>query len=268
MREISAQRLKELQLGILDAVVGFCGENGIKCWLNAGTLLGAVRHKGYIPWDDDVDLAMIWPDYDKFMASFNNHNDRYKFVCYENDPESFTHFGKVFDTSTVLYEPNEKGERLCVYADIFVMDNSPSDEESRRKMFRRRDILTLCNLGRKLPVFLRPTRGGLMRRIAVYMFRAALRIFPRHYFVKALVRNAKTYADSDTEFCGDFTGTHNAVMRRELMEGITQLEFEGKMYPAPVGYDEWLTKLFGDYMQIPPPEKRASTHFFKAYELD
>ncbi|MBQ3446230.1 MAG: LicD family protein, partial [Synergistaceae bacterium] len=155
MREISAQRLKELQLGILDAVVGFCGENGIKCWLNAGTLLGAVRHKGYIPWDDDVDLAMLRPDYDKFMASFNNHNDRYKFVCYENDPESFTHFGKVFDTSTVLYEPNEKGERLCVYADIFVMDNSPSDEESRRKMFRRRDILTLCNLGRKLPVVLR-----------------------------------------------------------------------------------------------------------------
>ncbi|MBQ6981111.1 MAG: LicD family protein, partial [Synergistaceae bacterium] len=65
MKEIDAARLKEIQIEILDVVMKFCEDNGINCWLNGGTLLGAVRHKGYIPWDDDVDLGMLRPDYDK-----------------------------------------------------------------------------------------------------------------------------------------------------------------------------------------------------------
>lgn len=268
MKKIDITRLREIQIEILDVVMSYCEDNGIKCWLNGGTLLGAVRHKGYIPWDDDIDLGMLRPDYDRFMAMFNKSGGRYKFVCAENDPESFEWFGKVFDTSTVLYEPDEKGEKLSVYIDIFVMDNAPEDEAEQRKIFRRRGILRVCNLGRKLPIFSKPTRGGLLRSLAVYAFRALLRVFPRHYFVKQLVKNAKSYADHDTGLVGDFTGLRYAVCKREILENLTQLEFEGKMYPVPSGYDEWLRKLYGDYMQLPPPEERVSTHFFKAYEKD
>ena len=268
MKEIGQERLKEIQLEIIDVVMKFCADNGLKCWLNGGTLLGAVRHKGYIPWDDDIDLGMLRPDYDKFMAMFNEKNERYKFVSAEIDSESFVYFGKVLDTSTVLYEPDEKGDKLSVYIDIFVMDNAPIDEAEQKKMFRRRNILFVCNLGRKLPVFLKPTRGGFLRRIAVSLFRAVLRVFPRHYFVKELVKNAKRYAYQDTGFVGDFVGLHNAVIRRERLEEMTGLDFEGRKYNAPVGYDEWLTLLYGDYMQLPPAEKRVSTHFFKAYEMD
>lgn len=268
MKEIDTKRLKEIQIEIVDAVMKFCDENGIKCWLNGGTLLGAVRHKGYIPWDDDIDLGMLRPDYDKFMEIFNTKNDRYKFVSAENDAESFEWFGKVFDTSTILYEPDEKGERLSVYVDIFVMDNAPIDEREQARMFRKRDIYFVCNLGRKLPVFLRPTRGGLLRRLAVYGFRAVLRIFPRHYFVRELVRNAKKFSGTDTGLVGDFTGLRDAVCRREILEEMTELEFEGKKYKAPKGYDEWLRRLYGDYMKLPPESERVSTHVFKAYERD
>lgn len=268
MKEIGQERLKEIQLEIMDVVMKFCADNGIKCWLNGGTLLGAVRHKGYIPWDDDIDLGMLRPDYDKFIELFNKKNDRYKFSSAENNPESFNHFGKVFDTTTVLYEPDEKGDKLAVYIDIFVMDNAPLDEAEQKRMFRKSKVFFVCNLGRKLPIFLKPTRGGFLRRIAVSLFRAVLRIFPRHYFVQALVRNAKRYASNDTGLVGDFMGQHDAVIRRERLEEMTELEFEGKKYNAPIGYDEWLTKLYGDYMQLPPLEKRVSTHFFKAYELD
>lgn len=268
MKEIGRERLREIQIEILDAVMSFCDENGIKCWLNGGTLLGAVRHGGYIPWDDDIDLGMLRPDYDKFMAMFNAKNDRYKFLSYENDKESFTHYGKVYDTSTILYEPNEKGNKLSVNIDIFVMDNAPLDEAEQKRMLRKRKIFLICNFGRKLPIFLKPTRGGSLRSLAVYTFRAMLRIFPRHYFVKGLVRNAKLYADKDTGLVGDFTGLRDAVIEREKLEEMTQLEFEGKKYNAPACYDEWLRKLYGDYMQLPPEEKRVSTHFFKAYESD
>lgn len=268
MREIKAEELKAIQIKILDAVMKFCSENGIKCWLNGGTLLGAVRHKGYIPWDDDVDLGMLRPDYDKFMAMFNAENSRYKFVSAENDSECFNHFGKVFDTSTVMYEPNEKGDKLSVYVDIFVMDNAPEGKAEQERILRRRNILTVCNLARKLPVFLKPTRGRFLRHLLVYAFRGVLRVFPRHYFVRKLVENAKSYSSFDTGLVGDFTGLRNAVIKRELLENMTQLEFEGKMYNAPIGYEEWLTRLYGDYMQLPPPEKRISTHVFKAYVLD
>lgn len=266
MKEISAERLKELQLNILDAVMKFCADNGIKCWLNGGTLLGAVRHKGYIPWDDDIDLGMLRPDYEKFMASFNSEGGRYRFVSAENDAQCFECFGKVLDTSTILYEPDENGERLSVYVDIFVMDNAPIDVRRQAKMFRTRDILFVCNLARKLPVFLKPTKGGLLRRFAVTIFRASLRVFPRFFFVKALVRNAKKFSRIDSGLVGDFTGLRNAVCRREILENMTLLEFEGKKYPAPSGYDEWLRRLYGDYMKLPPESARVSTHFFKAYE--
>ena len=266
MKQIDIDNLKQIQLNILDYVMNFCAENNITCWLNGGTLLGAVRHKGYIPWDDDIDLGMLRPDYDKFMALFNKHTQRYKFRSIENDPECFTHFGKVFDTNTILYEPNEKGEKLAVYVDIFVMDNAPADKEECRKMFRKRDILYICNLGRKFPIFLKPTRGGFIRSLIIYAFRAFLRIFPRHYFVKKLIENSKSC--KYTGFVGDFTGLRNAVCPVEKLSSVIQGSFEGKNYNIPVGYDEWLKALYGDYMQMPPENKRISTHKFKAYTKD
>ncbi|MBQ3764654.1 MAG: LicD family protein [Synergistaceae bacterium] len=265
MREIDIEELKAIQLQILDEVMSFCDKNGIKCWINGGTLLGAVRHKGYIPWDDDVDLGMLRPDYDKFMAAFNNHSKRYKFVSYETDPDSFEWFGKVFDTSTVLYEPDEKGERLSVYVDIFVMDNAPKSKAEQAKMFRKRNFFIVCNLARKLPILLKPTKGGFLRRVAVSAFRAVLRVFPKHYFTEQLVENAKSHSCDETGLVGDFSGLRIAVCKREVLENLVELEFEGKKYKAPEGYDQWLTLLYGDYMKLPPAEKRVSTHFFKAY---
>lgn len=265
MREIDTEELKAIQLQILDEVMSFCDENGIKCWLNGGTLLGAVRHKGYIPWDDDVDLGMLRPDYDKFMAAFNNHSKRYKFVSYETDHDSFEWFGKVFDTSTILYEPDEKGERLSVYVDIFVMDNAPESKADQAKMFRKRNFFIVCNLARKLPILLKPTKGGFLRRVAVSAFRAVLRVFPKHYFTAQLVKNAKSHSCDETGLVGDFSGLRIAVCKREVLENLVELEFEGKKYKAPEGYDQWLTLLYGDYMKLPPAEKRVSTHFFKAY---
>ena len=86
MRRIELDELRQLELDILDYVAKFCDEHGITYWLDFGTLIGAVRHKGYIPWDDDIDISMRRNDYEKFVKLFNdcNHNDRYKLHCIEN----------------------------------------------------------------------------------------------------------------------------------------------------------------------------------------
>ena len=118
MKPIDVYELKRIQLEILDNVMKFCDENDINCWLNGGTLLGAIRHKGYIPWDDDIDLGMLRKDYEKFRQLFNVNNTRYKLVCFDDDTEFLYPFGKVIDTSTILYEPDENGIKLAVNIDI------------------------------------------------------------------------------------------------------------------------------------------------------
>ena len=268
MREMTLDEVKRVQLEVLDAVMSFCKANGINCWLNGGTLLGAVRHKGYIPWDDDIDLGMLRPDFDRFIATFNDDNPRYKLICCENDPNTLFHYGKVIDTSTYLYEVTEKSEKLGVNIDIFICDNAPDNKTEQTRMFRKRDLYNVCNLGRRFPVFTKPLRGGLLRSLAVYAFRAVLRVFPRQYFTKKLDENAKSYTGHDTGLVGNFTGIQRTVCKRSLFEKVTELEFEGKMYPAPIGWDEWLTGLYGDYMTPPPPEARTSSHHYKAYWKD
>ena len=267
MQEIKESELREIQMDMASFVDEICRKHNLEYSLGGGTLLGAIRHGGYIPWDDDIDLGMLRPDYDRFMATFNGYNPRYRFSSAENDPESFTHFGKVFDTSTILYEPDEKGTRLSVYVDIFPMDNAPLNVDEQKKILRRRDIYTVCNLGRKLPVFLKPTRGGVFHVLAVYAFRAVLRVFPRHWFVRKLVENARSCKD-DTGLVGDFTGLRNAVYPAEYLRTVTAGEFEGKSYNLPAGWDGWLKALYGDYMTLPPETERVSTHKFKAYWKD
>ena len=266
MRRLDIQEVKKIQLEILDVVAKFCDDNDIKYFLNAGTLLGAIRHKGYIPWDDDIDLGMLRPDYDKFIKLFNQNNTRYKFDCYETNPECIFLCGKVVDTdeNTFIYERNIKSG---INIDIFVFDNVPDDEKIIREMFAYR---TLCrrNHDRRIhPVFTVRPAGGVLRRCCAYVLRTCMKIFPKDYFSKKFVAGIKRFSNVNTKCVGDFTGFHDAVYDREVLESLTTAEFEGRFYKIPVRYDEFLRGLYGDYMQLPPVEEREAKHHIEAWTL-
>ena len=140
MREILLDELKKTQIEILDVVDTFCRENNINYWLDSGTLLGAIRHGGYIPWDDDIDIGMLRKDYDIFLKKFNEKNERYKVYSIENNKNFPYPFGKVLDTHTILYEPNEQGVKLSVNIDVFIYDNAPNDDKIINKMYKKRDF--------------------------------------------------------------------------------------------------------------------------------
>lgn len=265
LKEIKLQELKELQLKILIDVDRFCRANGINYWITCGTLLGAIRHKGYIPWDDDIDIGMLRSDYERFMYSYNNSGDgNYKFVSVETDSDYFSPFGKVLDTKTVLYEPNKKGYKISVYIDVFVYDNAPDDDAEVALMYRKRDFLNKLNNTRTNHH--RKTES-VFKEFAVLIGRPLLFLFPKQFFVKRMIKNSSKYAGAITKRVGNFTSMTAMTCDRDVFSEFVDVSFEGFQFMAPIGYDKWLKSFYGDYMKLPPIEKQISHHEFEAYWL-
>lgn len=264
MQKIDAIQLKKLQLDILQYVSEFCEANDIHYWLDGGTLIGAIRHKGYIPWDDDIDLGMLRSDYDRFSELFNQKqaNSPYEFKSASTDKQFHIPFGKVLDKRTILYEPDEQGEKSAVGVDIFVYDNAPDDDELLQKMYEKRDAYRKMDTTQSLNHT--PT-GNILRRGALYVLHGILQLWPKHFFARKIAENAKKYNGMPTQRIGNFTGYVRYVCDKRVVDSFVDTEFEGKQYKIPVGYDEWLRSVYGDYMQLPPVEKRVSHHSFVAY---
>lgn len=261
-RKIDTEELKEIQLQILKHTASFCDSHGINYWIDCGTLLGAVRHKGYIPWDDDIDVGMLRADYDKMIKLFNLENDRYFFACYETKKDFYFPFGKVFDTTTILYEPDENGFKLCVNIDIFVYDNAPSNQKALKRQFDRRDLYRRLFDYQHYSNF---ANVSLIKKIGGKAIKTILGVFPQDYFIKKMIENCKKYSSEATDEVGNFSSYSRLHCNKRIFSSFVNLEFENSMFKAPIGYDEWLRSFYSDYMQLPPLEKRVSHHSFVAY---
>ena len=260
MKEIKEEELKKIQLDILKYLDSFCRKNHINYMLDYGTLLGAVRHGGYIPWDDDIDISMLREDYDKLMKLSSKMDSRYKFYCYETDKDCCITYGKVLDTRTILYEPNkENGTKTSVFIDVFVYDNKPNDIEYAKKSYKQYIKYKRLNDLQMYSSFYNKKR--IKYNFIRYPFHLFLQIFPKRYFVKRNIKIHKKYANIDT----GYIAPSGHLCKKELAQDLIEMEFEGYKFLVPREYDLWLKLIFGDYMKLPPVEKRVSHHCFEAY---
>ena len=265
LEEIKIEELKKIQLEILDNVANFCEKNKINYWLDCGTLLGAVRHKGFIPWDDDIDIGMLRDDYDKFMKLYNNQNNQYKFYFIENNKKFDYPYGKVIDTNTILYEPDMKhGKKISVNIDIFVYDNAPDDNIELERMFKKRDRLLILNVVKNSPYF--ASKSTIIQKILRFIGYYILKILPVGFFSRCIIKNSLKYKNVETNRIGNFTSYSKIVGDKNIFSSFIKVQFEGKEYNAPIGYDQWLKLFYKDYMKLPPKEKRVSTHKFVAFK--
>lgn len=266
MREIDIKELRKIQLEILDTVDKYCKKNNIKYWIDCGTLLGAVRHKGYIPWDDDIDIGMLREDYDKLLNTFNNNNTKYKLMALELNKDYYFPFGKIVDTNTILYEPDEKtGIKGAVYLDVFVYDNAPDDDLKLKEMYDKRDYYNKFRIAQLYPKMY--DKSSLKKRIMRFFLNIYLKFLPKNYYTKKCIKNSKRYINENTKRVGNFTSDKRMSGDKDIFHSFIDVTFENKKYPAPVGYDKWLKAFYGDYMKLPPKDKRVSLHKFKAYYI-
>ena len=265
MKRIGAEELKKLQIEILDCFDSFCKKNNLKYWLDYGTLLGAIRHKGFIPWDDDVDIAMLREDYEKAAKVFNSQTDgRFIFQTPSNDKETCYPFGKLIDTSTILYEYGSSGILTGAYIDVFVYDNAPDDENVVKGIFKKRDFLGRI---RRLQLPMRKEVSGL-KRIAYRIAATLLKPVSRGIINRELDYNARKFERIDTNKVSSFVDPYDSTyfcVDKAIFQDLIEVEFEGKLYPAPRQYNYWLSVLYGDYMQLPPVEKRVNHHFIEVF---
>lgn len=263
MRSIDTNELKKIQLDILDNIDSFCKKNKINYWLDYGTLLGAVRHSGYIPWDDDIDIGMLRDDYNKFLKEYNNSSSKYKLIASEIDKDYYFAFGKVMDTNTILYEPDENGLKIGVYVDIFVHDKASDNMDDNKKSYKKRDLYQKLRIAQLFPDLYDKT--SLKKKILRFFINTYLKCLPKNYYTKKIIKNSQKYSNQDTNKIADFLAPYEVIVDKDIFDNFTYLKFEKNKYPVPEMYDEYLKAIYGDYMTLPPKEKQVSNHKFVAY---
>ena len=259
MKVIFTKELKAIQLDILQNVAEFCSQNNIIYFLAYGTLIGAIRHKGYIPWDDDIDIAMPRPDYDRFIRLFNNlQQSHIKVIAMENDDHYGFSYAKVHDTRTIMNETQYKQDHFGVYIDVF-----PIDGVKDKKQVKRLRMANKCLHSKKANY----KQRKMSKKIINFLGKVILFPFSTHTIVKFIDKMARKYPFGSTPLAGGICDSmvgERAIVDVNYFKDVQLQEFEGKLYNIPVGYDGWLRSIYGDYMKLPPEEKRITHHIFEA----
>lgn len=266
MNELTMQEMKERSFALLKQIKNICEQNGIRYTLIYGTLLGAVRHKGFIPWDDDVDVAMPRADYNRFIAYCRENAVPFDLKCGATDETYGYLFAKVCDRETRLEEDygNRWGTRLGLYVDIFPIDYlGETEAEAHRELNKtrfKRELLVAANWRR----FFRSTRPLYIEPIRFAFFLLSRFVIPGR-----LIRSVTAqYEDKQpTAYGAIICGAYRSreIMPSELYFEFGKCEFEGEEFSCLKNADGYLSRVYGDYMSLPPEEKRVARHNFKAY---
>lgn len=261
MREINDKELRTIQMDILQKVHDFCVGHDIKYTLAFGTLLGAVRHGGYIPWDDDIDIAMLRPDFERFREEFRD--GVYEFCDCRTDKDIQIGFGKVVDTRTIVIEGGNS-KNLGVSIDIFPIDNLCDTYEDSLKYFRsfkwnklirqaKYRQLSCVKVWWKKPILLLTKLLVLPFSVHEETLRCVDRLIANH--------------NDQSRYVGHMTDViygENCIMERAVWTVYAPIRFEDREFMAVKDTDAYLSREFGDYMQLPPKEQQVSKHDFEA----
>lgn len=263
-REIGAKELREIQLAVLREVDILCENEGLRYCLCGGSLLGAIRHQGFIPWDDDIDILMPRDDYERFLKLAPRHlGGHCRVATYRNDPLHPYPFAKVCDLRTVQKQPSLPDSGIGV--DVFPMDGLPDDISASDAQFRAMK----CYDALLWSTFSKPASSRSRRWIRKLLVPLS-KLLGRKRILKWLERQATKYAFDQSEFVAVLVITtygKRERMTKAAFSEFRRMPFEGEQYPVPVGYHEYLSSLYGDYMQLPPIEKRFPHHHIEAFWL-
>lgn len=265
--EDTLEKLKRAELHILKDFIAVCEKYGLKYFVCWGTAIGAVRHKGFIPWDDDIDVGMLREDYEKFARIARKEmSDHY----YVTTPKTMKNYAsgvikiQRLGTRFVPEFSRTMKCRLCLHIDIFVFDNADEDETVLKKKINKvrnlSKVLFLC--GSPYPeIPFGGVSGTLAKGIcfmAHYLFQWSHLSISKLYDRMEKISKSANYTDTKSVICYNCLRPMGSKMAKEDLFPLKEMEFEGITVNVPGNYDKYLTNYYGDYMTLPPKEKRVN----------
>ena len=252
-------KLKRYEIDILDEFVTICNKNKIRYFLAYGTLLGAVRHKGFIPWDDDIDIYLKPEDYYKFKeVMLKNPLDKYFYQSLETEKYYSLLFAKLRMNNTSVVEEKTKGEKTHngIFLDVFPLMPFPVRKEAQDKLLFRLTVMKLM-IEADLKTRSLYDNYGTAGKILSNVFKIVPRKI-RNKIVASLLRKCLLTNEVYEKYYCFIDGK---TFDRDLFDKIIKIDFEGKKYSAPKNYDKYLTSMYGDYMTPPPVDARKGHSF-------
>lgn len=265
---ITLEEIQDLEYEILKEFDDFARKNEIKYFLCGGTLLGAIRHNDFIPWDDDIDICLLREDYDKLISLVKDHrvmkNQRYRF-CLPLDDNYIYPYIKIVDEKTIVYEKDiDHCFCLGVWIDVFPMDAWPEQTKDIQKVLRKHALYKFFN-----KIYVAGNLSSVQKKIVAIIGKMGYAVFfhgkTSKYWIEKMLSLIKPSS-------GDLIGNRSwpnkdkEMFDKSIFSEVIYHSFRDRKFPIPVGYDEYLTRMYGDYMKIPAPEDRVY-HDFEGYVL-
>ncbi len=272
MKEMSLRELQLFSLDILKDVHNFCSEKNIRFSLYGGTLLGAIRHQGFIPWDDDIDIIMPREDYNRFCRIYKS--DKYSIVNRGNDKSFQLAYSHVcdFDKTICAVRDPYSNKQTGVFIDVFPADGCPLDEDKVSVFYKKnQECFNMTNLTRRyMRSYLSEWKicidilsfFSFLKHMAVYPLKKFYWLYIKQgksKWINRLIKLNTTYKFGQTPYWGSFSCLYKHVVYHPIdsLEGFIKCKFEDTEFPVMKGYDGYLKRVYGNYMELPPKEQQC-----------
>lgn len=265
---IDLEEIQRIEYNILKEFNKFAKKNDIKYFLCGGTLLGAVRHNDFIPWDDDIDVCLLREDYNKLISLVKNHrklnNDRYYFYLPLDENYIYPYI-KIVDKKTIVYE-KDIDHQFClgVWIDVFPMDAWPESKQEINRVLKKHERYKFFN-----KIYVAGNLSSVQKKILAVIGRIGYKILfhgkDSQFWIKKML---SLIQPSQSNIVGNrsWPTKDKEMFNKEIFSEAIYHQFRDEKFPIPIGYDEYLSKMYGNYMQIPKPEDRVY-HDFEGYVL-
>lgn len=267
---LSLKEIQKVSLNILKQIADLCEEQNIRYYLCMGTLLGAIRHKGFIPWDDDIDIMVPRPDYDRLMEYLYNNKlpnlTLFNRQTHKNYPYMIS---RISDDRYILEMENEESVGMGIFIDVYPMDGMGATLKEALKYGIYNDRMSsFCYQATRKHFAIENTKSTFRKivKLPVYLVSKAI---GKDFFMDRIEKHTGRYEYETSEWVGDLVWLNwgaSEIFKREWFDEYIVVPFEEYEFRVPKEYDAVLRHEFGDYMTLPPVEERIAHHFYKAYK--
>ncbi|MSS82955.1 LicD family protein [Acidaminococcus fermentans] len=266
MDQTELRKLQLIELDMLKEIHRVCQKNKIKYWLTGGTLIGAIRHKGFIPWDDDVDIAMMREDYNRFLKIAPKELKKgFHLQNWEYEPNFGQPYTKIRKDNTLLVEAGSQEANIHhgIFVDIFAYDKFPVNKLDLIKVkFSMQILLRMLIAKSGLTPWKEVNRINLFSWVRYLPFRFMAKFFDFNYMKKVYRKYVQSSNKTDSKLIFNSCETYdeNHPIPEAYVKQVILHQFEDAEFYIPAEYDKLLRNFYGDYMQLPPLEQREGHH--------